>query len=133
VATNKKLRAKDVPRKNKNGEKPKNADDGEDDDDNDDKDDISNEPISGRRPKTFEGGNVVGFSTFCQLSSYRKLKRARVTARRIGKSFFLSCRPHRKLRHFMRPPVCRFASICLRSISSRLVIVQKSRVERVAA
>lgn len=72
-----------MPRKNKNGSgKPKveTNDDGKDDDDDDD-DDASNESISGSRPKTFERGYAVGFSTFCRLSPHRKLKRARVAAR----------------------------------------------------
>lgn len=106
-----------MPWKNKNASgksKVETADHGEDDDDDDD---ASNESISGSRSKTFEGENGRILNFLPTFSAHCKLKRAHVAAWRIGKSFFLSCRVHRKLRHFMRP-MCRSASICLRSIFS---------------
>jgi len=76
---------------------------------------VSNESISGDRGKTFEGGSY-GFSTFHRLSARRQVK-SRARSRAANRNVFLSfrCR-RRKLRHFMRSPVCGSASIRFRSI-----------------
>jgi hypothetical protein len=122
VAANRKLpRARDVPRKNKSGSgKPKaeTADDDDDGKNDDENDDASNESISGSRPKTFQGrerGRIFNFPPTFSASQVKTRARCRAVNRKVFLPFLSSSR--RKLRHFVRP-VCRSASICLRSISS---------------
>jgi len=85
MAANKKLPGKrNVPRKNKNdSEKPKvetvDDDDDNDDNDDDDKNDVSNESISGSRPKTFEG-NCRIFNFLLAFSAPQVKMRARCRA-----------------------------------------------------